>query len=247
MTIECIANLFSTTQSTLEQWIRYFFSTFLSRLWFLPLIFCLYLVTPLFRVFVKHASRRDLVYCFFLWFLIASLLPFIYPSPLFPTYEPSLLLVPFQYAGYFIAGYFVVTTKYFQNINRLTLRVLLAIPLLLIPLLANISSTKIFVERFLSPGAAIAAVSSFILLWYFSHYLEKRISPIVKKTIALLSSASLGIYVLHEIIVFILSKNIPSLTENSVTQFFLAAIIFIISAAMVLIFKRIPLIKYIVP
>ena len=46
------------------------------HLWFLYLITGLYLITPILRVLVAQASRKDLLYLLTLWFLVSSVFPF---------------------------------------------------------------------------------------------------------------------------------------------------------------------------
>lgn len=241
-----IADFFVNGQSAFEQWARYFVSTFLSKLWFLPLIFSLYLLTPIFRIFVRNASKKDLWYTVVIWFITASLLPAIYPSPLFPNYQPSLLLAPIQYSGYFIAGY-LLTNLYTIKIQKPFFFILLGIfPFILLALIANIPSTKEFAIRFLSPGAVVASVVTFIFLYSFITKNEKHINPIFQKVIVTVSGASLGIYLIHEIVLYFIYK----LYQQPIASDYLlllAIVAFAVSALLVVIIKKIPLVKYIVP
>jgi surface polysaccharide O-acyltransferase-like enzyme len=84
-----MADFFSDDKSSIYQWFHFFFRTFMSSLYFLPLIVSIYLLTPILRVIVKHATDFDKFYILTLWFILLSVPPWIINGPLFPTWEAT--------------------------------------------------------------------------------------------------------------------------------------------------------------
>ncbi|HYT45383.1 MAG TPA: acyltransferase family protein, partial [Methylomirabilota bacterium] len=59
---QTIANFFTAHTSPFSQWLHFFLVTFLTELWFLPMIFSLYLITPLLRIITIYANDSDNFY-----------------------------------------------------------------------------------------------------------------------------------------------------------------------------------------
>lgn len=85
--------------------VRYlFFGPPWYHLWFLYAIIGLYILTPLLRIFVKHARKKDFEYLlviYAIWGMVIPLCNLVYKFPIAFTI-PELA----GYAGYFIAGYY---------------------------------------------------------------------------------------------------------------------------------------------
>jgi len=212
-----------------------FFSLFMSGLWFLPLIFSLYIITPALRILVVKASDIDIIYIFVFWFAVFSFLPYFLSNSLFPAWSPSLALTTFQYSGYFLIGYFLVKknlklNKYFRFIFFLILMIIFILP---IPL-----------KGYLDPAVGISSIIFFILLISFSNQIEGKIRKKMKYFISVVSGASLGIYLVHQLVIYELTKYKEVLIDYRIIS---GIIVFFLSCAIILIFQKIPIVKHIVP
>ena len=58
--------------ASVSDWKYFFELTFLTQLWFLPLIFGLYLITPAIKIFNNSAKKIDRIYILIFWFLSVS-------------------------------------------------------------------------------------------------------------------------------------------------------------------------------
>ena len=71
------------------------------HLWFIPMIIGLYLLTPIFQIFIRHAKRFDIEYFLVFSFLVTGLQHFI----------QNLLVVKYigwlGYIGYYVLGYYL--------------------------------------------------------------------------------------------------------------------------------------------
>lgn len=80
---------------------KVFFEDIYFHLWFIPMIIGLYLLTPVFRVFIRHARRSDIEYFLVLAFSITALQHLV----------PGLFVVKYigwlGYIGFFVLGYYL--------------------------------------------------------------------------------------------------------------------------------------------
>lgn len=238
-------DIFVPTKSIYEAWFAFFIQAFLSRLWFLPLIFGLYLLTPLLRIFVQHTKKYDNIYLVLLWFISASVLPYILPSSLFPKYEPSLMLMPIAYSGIFLMGYFIIKSRI--SVSTYVLFIISFFCLFIQYLPIDNYLIKTFSSVYLDPGTVIASFSAFILLIRLSNYLQQKIGNKTKAIIYFFSNVSFGIYLIHEFILYYFRYSYLDIFKIYNLELLFPSIIFIISALIIGIIQKIPLIRYIVP
>ena len=78
-----------------------------SHFWFLFMLIGLYLVTPILRVVVAHASSKILRYFILLWFLGTAIMPILGRFALF--YLGSGILIVSGWVGYFMLGAYLRT------------------------------------------------------------------------------------------------------------------------------------------
>jgi surface polysaccharide O-acyltransferase-like enzyme len=228
-------------------WIHFFLRVFLSSFWFLPMIFSLYLITPLLRIFVKNATTFDNLYLIGLWFVIASVFPFLFNDPLFPIWAPNIILSPIYYSGYFLLGYVVIKQKIFK-INNLFILILIAFfPFLISLLPLNSRAIHESATGFLYPGTVIASVFFFNFLLTASKRLEKYINQPVRKIITAISGASFGVFLIHGIFINIFEEKIIDFLRIFHTEFFLTLTTFCLLTIIIVILQRIPVLKKLVP
>lgn len=214
----------------LSNWIKFFLIQFMTGLWFLPLIFSLYFITPALRIFLKNAKDSDVVFLLIPWFFIAVLLPGIVNTPLFPRWESNLVYVVFQYLGFYFLGYLI--QKNFTKKNFYTNYIVL----LLIPI-----SLLIPVSNFINLFTMIGSILFFIFFKNISSKIEKVESSSIRKAILLMGNASLGIYLIHQLLIF----GINRFSTIYYAGIFFAVIVFCMSLAIVLAIKKIPILKII--
>jgi len=232
-----LSTYFNSGIIDLNNFARFFFIQFFTGLWFLPLIFGVYLITPPLRLFIKAAKNKDIYYLLFLWFIFLSLLPSITSTSLFPDWLPSFIYAPIQYSGYFILGYILITKLKERNLKMPSWY---GIPLFALILILPITN-------FVEPVTILASVIIFSYLFSLSNILEKRISGRIRDLMIAVSSASLGIYIIHAFITYYLGIYLNMNLTISKFGIIYTIFIFVVSFMVVYLLQRIPILKNIVP
>ena len=93
------------------------------HLWFVYMIFCLYLITPILTIFINSASHNKIKYYFIFWF-IATVFPPIMKEYLGLENGFSAYFQLHQYAGFYLLGYYL-----HKNPIKINYLVYLIIPL----------------------------------------------------------------------------------------------------------------------
>jgi surface polysaccharide O-acyltransferase-like enzyme len=243
--------------STISQWKYFFELTFLTQLWFLPLIFSLYLITPFLRLIALRFARTDQKYLVLLWFIWVSVLPFLHPSPAFPEASVAgLLALAVYYSGYFYLGFILTRLKLPQNMTILSLGIIttgIMLTFVEIFLLKNPALYPSAIFDYFAPGIVVTSIGIFLLTSnLFANTLLIK-NGRLKTLIITLSSASLGIYIVHGLLLdifgaslqkyFLFNFNSLPILENYMD----ALIIFALSFLLVCLLKQIPLLRKIVP
>lgn len=65
---------------SLSLWLQYLYEMFFSRFWFLPMIFGLYLLTPILKILISGAKKYQLIYALILWYVVFAVLPALYKA-----------------------------------------------------------------------------------------------------------------------------------------------------------------------
>lgn len=242
--------------TTLSEWKYFFERTFLSELWFIPMIVSLYLLTPLLRLIIPHLKKTDKWYLVLSWFVWVSVLPFLHASPAFPNPSTGgLLALALFYAGYFFLGHFLVTLNYFKKKLGLPLGIIgLGIILTCIEV-AFLKDIKEYnsVYNYFAPNIVITSIGMFLIIYHLFTYRLVNVTLRLKKLLILVSNASLGIYIVHGLVKELFDPTLMHYVLNYFTalpliKFYLhALIILILSFLFVQLLKQIPLLKKIVP
>lgn len=227
--------------ANLSQWKYFFELTFFSQLWFLPLIFSLYLVTPILRLFIPSMSKNQKLYLMVLWFLFVIIIPFFHTGTTFPRAEESgLVPVTFYYSGYYVLGYFLSTMKLPKNIlRRSTGLLLIGIAITFIEL--GLAKGPYLFDYF-APGIAVTSIGVFLMIISVCKKYAKNNS--LTRLVSSIGSASLGIYILHGLIAEILRPIFPLLAN---TGYIYAFVLFGISYFFVYTFRKVPVLKILFP
>lgn len=222
------------------------------HLWFMYMIIGLYLVTPVFRKWLKLARQKEILYFIFLWFLTSSIIPFLENILRFDI-EFSLESVS-GYTGYFILGYYLVR---FPIAHRYLASICFAIFVLMVGV--TFAGTYILSEysnnynaipyEYLSANVVFMSIAFFLFIKNKYQNNNKRELPILFRFI---NNTSFGIYLIHILILYLLEKN---LLGFNLTASFIHPIIgipltslicLIISFCCVFVIQRLPVIKKIV-
>jgi len=226
------------------------------HLYFLFLISGLYLVTPILRIYLKSASKRDCQYFILTSFILAILysifIHFLWKLRLIEFLNAVTLFIPF--IGYFLMG------SYIRH-NEITWRTagssLLFSMALLITVLGGFileknfgrNSMGLYLYNYLSPTVIMMSVLWYLILQrigpVFSNYLSQ--NGWMEKMCYQFSRASLGIYILHPLILEVLDKRC-GLSAFSFTPWLgiliITLITTVLSFAIVLLVRRIPYLRY---
>jgi surface polysaccharide O-acyltransferase-like enzyme len=199
------------------------------QFWYLYMLVGLYLLTPILRIVIAYAERKILRYFVIIWFLGASIAPFV---ALLTSYSlDGNVLTLTGWVGYFVLGTYLLGVR----MRRSTLWALLIVSLALTAigtywLAATIGGgTTYFFQEYFSPTMIIASVTFFLLLNTIQsptsqketnqkEIAPKPISqPKTRKLLKLISENTLPLFLFHEIILESLQKGYFGITINGNT------------------------------
>ena len=239
--------------SILASLMQMFFSTQYYHLWFLYVILGIYFFIPIFQTFINNSTIKLQLYFLTLWILMVSIVPLM--NKLFPLKIPNHMPMMSGYIGYLLIGYIIarmqITKKYFY----------LAICIFTVSTMSTIVLTEYFSLQsnkfdgffygYFSVTTLPQAVSFLMAIKFFGERVEvnikKRLIPIIYK----LSLTSLGIYLVHPIVLWIISSKLNIHVLNGGNPIYLvpatAGLVFLISFIVTRILQKIPIVQMIVP
>jgi surface polysaccharide O-acyltransferase-like enzyme len=224
------------------------------HLWFFYTLIGLYLFIPILRVFVQAAPKSILYYFVALWFFAVTIIPIL--SKGLNTNNNIDLKMISGYVGYLVIGYLV--KDYRINKKHIWLVLGIAILSLLITIfgiyfltIQNNGDFNGYFYEYLSPNVITLSVSTFILLKTI--FEDVTISDTQNKILQSVSSACFGIYLVHPITLYALSKgflgfSLDVLSGHAIFVVPLTAFVaFVLSFFLVYIMQKIPWIRNCVP
>lgn len=175
------------------------------HLWYLYMVMGLYIITPVLRKLLQVIEGRELLYLFILWFIWNAALPLIgYLIYLYVGYSVHLgIKIPMimGYTGYYILGYILSQKTFTKNaVSRWGAIFAGSSLLTFLGTWAFTDAAKGFqaiLYDYFSPTVILQAVALFIILMYSGGVLETRIPAGGKKALGLLGKYSLGMYLVH--------------------------------------------------
>ncbi|MDR2536172.1 MAG: acyltransferase family protein [Treponema sp.] len=219
------------------------------HLWFIYMIIGLYLLTPLIRIFVRHAQKSYLQSGLILFVVIGGGLPFLNfilgKIPHIPKYKLYLPLSEVSgYLGYYIAGYYFANYPVKKQ-TRIVLYILGAVSALI-----TIGGTSFFSligerreEFFYEYLLATTIFTAWGVFLFFKETFSAMLIPQkYSKVIESISSCTLGIYLIHDLIlqVFLL-LGLSSTAFNPIFSIPLICVLtFGISWVIIRLFQKIP-------
>ncbi|AYB41923.1 acyltransferase [Paenibacillus lautus] len=216
------------------------------HLWFLYVIIGLYLLAPLIRVLIKNLNDQLISYSLIVWFLGVPMVEFFNHVSHFKF---AVELPVNGYLGYFILGYYLREKELSVKITRVIhIAAIICIFMTFFGVYyETVKSAGVFsgyYYGYLTPNTAIISISIFLLF--------KGIKTGIKHDSLLItiSKTSLGIYLIHALILKCLSQyfNLTALSFHPILSIpFISILTFVLSALLIFILQRIPVVNKIVP
>jgi len=218
-----------------------------NHLWFFYELFGLYLFTPILRIYVTRAARRDLLYFCLIWFAFIPL------ANLLREFTPIQIGFSYQflggYIGYYIFGHLAGQMEFTKKQKAAALAVFV------ISLLTTIIGMHFrgvyglktqYFEDYQSVNVALMSAASFICLT------RTEIRDGLYRVISPLSNASFGIYLAHVIVMAEVFSVYPfSLLITSGSGVYMIPLIglvgFVVTFAVIFILQKIPIVNFSVP
>ena len=215
------------------------------HLWYLYMLIGIYVLVPVYRIFIKHARKKDIEYLIKIFIIFGITFNFIkntsrlvHPLLQFSSYSFSELI---SYSGYFFAGYYFkkypVSKRFFYII----------ISLGLLAFLITIIATSVITKKTGSPNELffgnlypLTLLESFFVYLVFKALFENKTFKRQQMIIITLSNYSFGIYLIHALIIEELSRiGVNANTMHSLFSIPLISLaVFMISLCIVFIIKR---------
>lgn len=183
------------------------------HLWFLPMIIGIYVLLPVLKVWISHASKKNIEYFLLLFFVCQILCETI--RAVFSSNMADYVLNLFQpemvcsYLGYFVLGYYLVHIGVDKKWHKVIYGGALAGGVL------NVLLGNFLAERAGEPTGAIydsfgmftALISVALVIWAKETFSGKKCGKQTEAVIRELSAATLGIYIMHVGLIEILGKH----------------------------------------
>lgn len=218
------------------------------HLWFVPMMIGIYMLLPVLKSWVQHASRKNIEY-FLLLFLIfqigkETLLVFIQSGSIRQAVGMLSVEMACGYVGYFVLGYYMASIRIPRKLHR-WVYVAGATGLVLAVLCGNLQSLRAGEPKagaYDSFSLFTFAVVAAIFLLGVEGLSKSTYSGKWSKVIQELSASTFGIYLMHILVLdWLKGKGIHSMTVNNIAGIpILALVCFVISCCITALLRRIP-------
>lgn len=208
------------------------------HLWYIYMLFGLYLITPIIRVYTKNATKDNLKYFLILWFIFNSIYTYSLNSYI-PNLQISLF---FNYTGFYILGYYLSKHNTFTALQGLSMYLVgtaITIGGMYYYAIKENRLNEMFYS-YQSLNVMLQSIGVYVLVF------KTDIKNIVlKKSVNLLSAHSFTIYLIHALLLTVMVKR--GLTWN-----FINPVIGIVTSTIVclllsllisIVIKKIPFIR----
>lgn len=226
------------------------------HLWYLYMVVGLYLITPIIKTYTKNANRNNLMYFITICFVVNGIIKF---SEKFTGYNLAFDLDFFYWSiGYFVLGFILGTV----NISKLQAKMIYFAGFL--GLLATILGTYILTKHnngdlvdhlysYYAPNVIFTSIAVFLMGRRIDWSSLIKDNKTIKKIIGSLNKTSFGIYLIHFLVLEILSLGYFGITINLykfnplIGIILMSTIVFVISHFLVMIIQKIPLLRIATP
>lgn len=228
-----------------------FLSSFITghfHLWFIPAIIGIYIISPFIYRFIKNSDEKIFKY-FLIIFISSSLLKTISYLQFLPYYEYITLFLKLfpidiicNYYSYFILGYFLYNYNVSKKFTK-SIYILSIISIFLCFLGCYILSRYLGYNNadFMKEFSIFSVIESIGIFLFFKNY-NFAGKEVFGKRITDISNCTLGIYVIHMLIMYLLfDYNLIQIRSfNTILSVpIISILIFVISLVIVYLFKKI--------
>jgi len=182
-----------------------FYNDIYFHLWFIPMITGLYLLTPVFRIFIQNAQRSDIEYFLVLCFIITAL----------QHYLPGIIFIKYigwmGYIGFYVLGYYLSTFPIKPSWKQVLYPLALAMPLTgayltwWLTVRAGAYDERVYV--YASPNVVIIITALFLFLKDFDWAAFSTRYPRIHRVFNRLAELSYGIYFIHVLVLDVLKNG----------------------------------------
>ncbi|MEG0546063.1 MAG: acyltransferase family protein [Oscillospiraceae bacterium] len=217
--------------------------------WFFYSIIAIYLFIPVLSIITDHASKKLIVYLCGLCFLGTTILRAINIYTGFTVTTFFNIPMGSGYIGYVLLGYILSTYK-IKKPYRLCLYasgVLSALTMIFgtYYFSSKIGSTDTKIMDYLSIACALISASVFVFIKNVDF--EKITTSKSRKALSVLSSTSLGVYLMQMVVIILMNKYFVGLSSTLHYMLWAPILIYTLTVCVALIIKKIPIIKNILP
>jgi surface polysaccharide O-acyltransferase-like enzyme len=212
------------------------------HLWFMYALIPLYILSPFIKKMVDSLDRKLVIYLLSLWLFFSALLPTVaaflpesYSSILVldRRYDPSVMA---GYAGYFVAGYYLMQSRRSFPKRWLSLIVLADAVCIVLGTWWKTSALGAYGEVFKTYSGVFVVVLSCALFLLFKELLkERRLGRFGAATVSLLAPLAFGVYLVHNLLVDLLSRLVPWWPAGSI-QVVVVSYLAVLAASIAVIF-----------
>lgn len=224
-----------------------YFGILSSSFTYLPMIICLYLLIPTFRIVVREVTLSHVWFLIALWFIATSLLPFSRNTMAFPlSVDNGLVRQTIQYSGYLFLGWALQRVVIKGKWLLLVLLGTLLTALWSMQLVLGETALQFQYLTYSAPLIIISSAGFFVVLANCESY-SGRLPLQVKKAILVLSEVCFGVFLSHPLIVSWLNSSFFTTSTFSLSgNIFRWLISVAVSFAFIILLSRIkPLKKWI--
>ena len=235
---------------------KIFFEDVYYHLWFIPMILGLYFFTPIFRVFVRHATRYEIEYFLIFWFYVSTL----------QIYFPHFFVIKFigwlAYIGYLVLGDYLHTFEISEKNTTLIYRVgWLSLAMTIWGTWQASAYFGVFADQFyqyLSPNVIFMAVAIFLAFKNYDWESFNARNVRFHRFIKWFSSISFGVYLVHVLLIDVFKNKYLFGIQNTAEHFFntdihpaagvllFTFLITIVSTLIIYVLNKIPYLKEII-
>jgi surface polysaccharide O-acyltransferase-like enzyme len=216
------------------------------HLWFFYSLIGLYLFIPILQIFIQHTTRSLLIYFLALWFVAASLFPFL--DQVTDVYPGINLTMMAGYTGYLVLGYLLAQWDGEMSTQRWIIFGCLIFGLLMTSLgtyfISVTGGANQYFYDYLSPNVILMSGAGFLLLKNLGARLP------ANQIILQLSKASFGIYLVHVAVLTIFDGRLH-FTALSGNPIYMMPLVWVAALAasfvIVYVLQKIPVARLIVP
>lgn len=221
--------------------------------WYIPMIIVLYIISPILKKITKEIDKSTIRY-FVIVFIISCIVKTISDLSILPFYNGIKLIcniIPIeiicQYYSYFLLGYFL----YYIDISELQKKIIyifgFASPIVCTILTFYLSKNVQSANPVLYDNFSIFTLFEAISIFLFFKNRKYENKKITKKVICELSKCTLGIYLMHILLINVITSKIDLSNYNALLMVpLISIIIFMFSFIITFILRKIRIIRKLV-